>query len=100
MTRLNDTDLDSLAIRLPQWVLEKEPFECIRLDWQGRDFQQTFDLMTKIANIAEELNHHPDWCNSYRRLTIRLTTHDVGGLSTLDIQMAERINELLVHIDV
>lgn len=97
MTRLTLTEMDTLSIRLPSWILEKGPQECIRLDWEGKDFEQTFDLMIEISKVARELNHHPDWCNSYRRLTIRLTTHDVGGLSTLDIQMAERINQLLVQ---
>lgn len=98
MTRLTLTEMDNLSIRLPKWILEKEPQECIRLDWEGTDFEQTFDLMIEISKIAIELNHHPDWCNSFRKLSIRLTTHDVGGLSTLDIQMAERINQLLVQI--
>ena len=97
MTRLTSADIETLSDRLPQWTLEKEPQECIRLDWKGTDFDQTFALMIEISKIATELNHHPDWCNSYRNLTIRLTTHDVGGLSTLDIQMAERINQLLVR---
>ena len=51
--------------------------------------------MTDIAELAEELNHHPEWCNVYSRLTIRLTTHDVGGLSELDFTMAERIDQLI-----
>jgi len=97
MTRLTLTEMNSLTTRLPKWILEKEPQECIRLDWEGTDFEQTFDLMIEISKIAIELNHHPDWCNSFRKLSIRLTTHDVGGLSTLDIQMAERINQILVQ---
>ena len=50
--------------------------------------------MTQVALLAESMNHHPNWSNVYGQVTIRLTTHDLSGLSTLDIALAEAIDRL------
>jgi len=52
------------------------------------DFKQAFSFMTSIAMKAEQINHHPEWENVYNKVTITLTTHDVGGVSKLDHEMA------------
>ena len=52
------------------------------------DFKQAFSFMTSIAMKAEQINHHPEWENIYNKVTITLTTHDVGGISKLDYDMA------------
>ena len=52
------------------------------------DFKQAFSFMTSIAMKAEQINHHPEWENVYNKVTITLTTHDVGGISELDYKMA------------
>ena len=52
------------------------------------DFKQAFSFMTSIAMKAEQINHHPEWENVYNKVTITLTTHDVGGISKLDYKMA------------
>ena len=51
--------------------------------------------MTKVAVIAEEMNHHPEWLNVYNRVSIELTTHDAKGISNKDFQLALNINSLL-----
>ena len=51
--------------------------------------------MTQVALLAETRNHHPDWSNVYNRVTIELTTHDLGGLSSLDVDLAAAIDALL-----
>ena len=96
--RLNLEEIYLAKDRVPEWTVETNPREALYLEWRGRDFRETFSLMTKIAEVAEELNHHPEWFNVYSRLTIRLTTHDVGGLSELDFTMAQRIDLLIQHI--
>jgi 4a-hydroxytetrahydrobiopterin dehydratase len=53
------------------------------------DFTAAFAFMTDLAAVAERLNHHPDWSNSYNRVTISLNTHDIGGLSKKDFDFAE-----------
>lgn len=57
-------------------------------------FSEAFAFMTRVAGIAEEMNHHPDWRNVYNRVEIELTTHDLGGLSPLDVELAHRIEQL------
>jgi 4a-hydroxytetrahydrobiopterin dehydratase len=52
------------------------------------DFKQAFSFMTSIAMKAEQINHHPEWENVYNKVKITLTTHDVGGVSKLDYEMA------------
>ena len=52
------------------------------------DFKQAFSFMTSIAMKAEQINHHPEWENVYNKVKITLTTHDVGGVSKLDCEMA------------
>ena len=52
------------------------------------DFKQAFSFMTSIAMKAEQMNHHPEWENVYNKVIITLTTHDVGGVSKLDYDMA------------
>ena len=50
--------------------------------------------MTKVALWAEKINHHPEWLNIYKTVDVTLTTHDIGGLSELDISLANRMDEL------
>jgi 4a-hydroxytetrahydrobiopterin dehydratase len=59
------------------------------------DFSEAFAFMTRVALLAEKLDHHPDWSNAWNRVTIDLTSHDVGELTRRDVRMAEAINELL-----
>lgn len=59
-----------------------------------RDFTEAFGFMTRAALWAEKLNHHPDWSNIYKTVTVTLTTHDTGGLSDLDLRLAAKMDEL------
>lgn len=59
------------------------------------DFNQAFGFMTRVALSAEAINHHPEWSNVWNRVDIWLTTHDAGGLSSLDFELAGRIDGLL-----
>jgi 4a-hydroxytetrahydrobiopterin dehydratase len=59
-----------------------------------KDFVDAFAFMNKIAIIAEEMGHHPELFNVYNRVVIDLTTHDTGGISMLDIELAKKINSL------
>ena len=59
------------------------------------DFSEAFGFMARVALLAEKLNHHPDWSNSWNRVVIDLTSHDVGGLTRRDVRLAEAINACL-----
>ena len=56
------------------------------------DFRDAFAFMTHVAFDAEELNHHPNWSNVWNRVTIDLSTHDAGGITDLDLELARRIS--------
>ena len=59
------------------------------------DFSEAFAFMTRVALLAEKRNHHPDWSNSWNRVSISLSTHDAGGVVTEgDVALAEAINQL------
>jgi 4a-hydroxytetrahydrobiopterin dehydratase len=58
------------------------------------DFAAAFAFMTRVAAVAEELDHHPDWSNSWNRVVIDLVTHSAGGITDKDRELARRITEL------
>lgn len=58
------------------------------------DFIAAFGWMTRVALYAEKWNHHPEWANVYKTVTVTLTTHDVGGLSALDAKLARKMDAL------
>lgn len=55
------------------------------------DFVEAFGFMTKVALVAEAMDHHPEWCNVYKTVTVDLVTHEVGGLTALDFDLAKRM---------
>ncbi|HET8709525.1 MAG TPA: 4a-hydroxytetrahydrobiopterin dehydratase [Candidatus Saccharimonadales bacterium] len=57
-------------------------------DYVFQDFRAAMSFMNKVAETAEQLNHHPDWSNSYNKVTLRLTSHDSGGLTDQDFVLA------------
>ena len=68
--------------------------DAIAKTYTFRNFVEAFGWMTRAALIAEKMNHHPEWSNVYNKVTVRLTTHDSGGITELDISLATRINAL------
>lgn len=62
--------------------------------FEFEDFVTAFGFMTRVALLAEKMDHHPDWSNSYNKVTIELITHSAGGITPLDLDMAERIDAL------
>ncbi len=90
--RLNGSQRSDLASTHPNWSVDNEK---LRRDFQFRDFVEAFGFMSQVALLAEARNHHPNWSNVYNRVTIELTTHDLGGLSTLDTELAIAIDRLL-----
>jgi 4a-hydroxytetrahydrobiopterin dehydratase len=59
------------------------------------NFVEAWGFMSKVALLAETMNHHPEWSNVYGQVEIALTTHDAGGISSRDFELATRINALL-----
>lgn len=70
-----------------------ETDEYMQREFEFADFREAFAFMTRIAFLAEELNHHPEWSNVYNRVTITLTTHDEGNTVTeLDRKFANAVD--------
>jgi 4a-hydroxytetrahydrobiopterin dehydratase len=68
--------------------------DAIRKVWRFRDFSEAWGFMSRAALVAETMNHHPEWSNVYRTVDVTLTTHDAGGLSARDLEMADRLDAL------
>ena len=75
------------------WSLEADR-DAITKNYKFKNFIEAFGWMTQAAMWAETLNHHPEWCNVYNRVTVTLTTHDADGLTDLDIALASRMDRL------
>jgi 4a-hydroxytetrahydrobiopterin dehydratase len=84
---------DALA-GLPEWHLRGDKLAIVR-QFKFADFSEAFAFMTHVALIAEKADHHPEWSNVYNRVEITLTTHDAGGLSQGDVDMAGAIDALV-----
>ena len=82
---------EDLRNTLTHWELSDDR---LRRQWQFKDFSEAFAFMTRVAMLAETKQHHPNWSNVYNRVTIELTTHDLGGLSNLDAELAQSIDAL------
>ena len=73
--------------KLDSWLLAEDG-NSISRKYRFADFMTAFAFMTRIADVAEEMDHHPDWFNVYNRVDVKLSTHDVNGLTELDFQLA------------
>jgi 4a-hydroxytetrahydrobiopterin dehydratase len=79
--------------RLKDWS-EVKGRDAISKKFVFADFSEAFGFMTRAALVAEKMNHHPEWFNVYKTVEVTLSTHDAGGLTERDIQLAEAMNKL------
>jgi len=93
VTKLSASDRAAMLNSLPGWEHEND-HDAIRKEFVFGDFVEAFAFMTRVALVAERMDHHPEWSNVYNRVTILLTTHDAAGLSERDIALASRIEEM------
>jgi 4a-hydroxytetrahydrobiopterin dehydratase len=91
-TVLSERELQDALAGLPGWSVTSGE---LRREFVFGDFSEAFAFMTRIAMAAETLNHHPDWSNSYNRVTINLSTHSAGGITELDVALAKKANMTL-----
>jgi len=90
--KLSDTEIERALADVPGWRLSEGR---LRREFQFADFREAFSFMTRAASVAEAMHHHPDWRNVYNRLTVELHTHDRGGVTEFDLELARRMNALL-----
>ncbi len=88
---LDENDRNTGLAELPEWQYDNEA-KGIRRSIRFSDFVHAFGFMTRVAILAEKADHHPEWFNVYNRVDILLTTHDAGGLSMRDIDLAKKID--------
>ena len=93
VARLTSEERDSWLDSLPEWSLARDG-DAIARTLTFKDFSEAFAFMTRVAILAEQSDHHPEWFNVYNRVEITLTTHDANGLSQRDVTMASRIDQL------
>lgn len=89
--KLSEADVTGRLPEIPGWELSDGK---LQRTLTFNTFVQAFGFMTSVALLAEAMDHHPDWSNVYNRVTIGLNTHDVGGISDLDFELAKKINDL------
>ena len=82
---------------IPLWQLDTSG-KTIARELTFRDFEQAFAFMTLVAQCAEEMNHPPDWSNSWNRVMVELSTHSAGGLTELDIDLALAIDRIASQV--
>jgi 4a-hydroxytetrahydrobiopterin dehydratase len=92
--KLSESERDAALAKLSGWTLRADGL-AIERAFKFADFSEAFGFMTRVALLAEQADHHPEWSNVYNRVEITLTTHDASGLSQRDVAMATEIDGLL-----
>ena len=91
--KLSNAERADLLADLPAWK-SAENRDAITRSFRFKDFSEAFGFMSRVALLAEKADHHPEWSNVWNSVDILLTTHDAGGLSMRDIEMAKAIDAL------
>lgn len=91
--RLTDDERKTALGSLPGWSLVDRR-DAISRSYKFRDFSEAFGFMARCALVAERLNHHPEWFNVWSRVDVTLSTHDAGGLTALDIDLARAMDDI------
>lgn len=93
---ISDDDVAAALADLPDWQRDGD---AIVAQFRFADFARAFGFMAAAAVEAQAMNHHPEWSNVYNRVEVRLTTHDAGGLTRNDLELAARMSELTLPTD-
>ena len=90
--KLTAEELNGAIAELEGWS-EADGRDAIQKTFKFKDFNQAFAFMTKVARKAEDMDHHPEWFNVYATVEVTLATHDAGGVTELDIELARFMDE-------
>ncbi len=91
ITRLSDAEIEAGLATLDGWAVAGGK---LHRAFEFADFVEAFGFMASCALVAEQRNHHPEWANVYNKVVVDLTTHDAGGVSQLDLDLAATMNKL------
>ncbi len=89
--KLNDSEIESALAELPGWTLAEGK---LHREYRFADFIHAFGFMATAAIAIEACGHHPEWFNVYNQVRIDLTTHDAGGITTSDTEMAGKLEAI------
>ena len=92
MMKLSETEITEELKKLEGWAIKDNK---LHKEFQFDSFNQAVGFMTRAAMEIEKMNHHPEWFNVYNRITVDLTTHDAGGITNNDINLARILNSLV-----
>ena len=87
----SDDDIARFLAANPQWSLQQHK---LHREYSFPDFARAFAFMTRVAEVAEQMNHHPEWFNVYNRVVVDLVTHDVRAISARDFELAVAMDKL------
>ena len=92
LSLIDENDLNYFIEKNPSWIIY---YKSIKKEFKFDNFIDAFGFMSKVALISEKMDHHPNWQNTYNKVTIELTTHDKGGITQNDIKLAKSIDNLI-----
>jgi 4a-hydroxytetrahydrobiopterin dehydratase len=93
MTRPQKIGAEAALARLSGWSKVEGGRDAITKSFRFKDFNQAFGFMTRVALLADKLDHHPEWFNVYNRVEVTLATHDADGVTELDVTLASFMDE-------
>lgn len=92
--KLAPAQREAALLKLNGWIYDPAA-DAISHDFRFKNFSDAFSFMTRVALAAEKMGHHPEWSNTYNKVRITLTTHDAGGLTEKDTELASKIDRLM-----
>ncbi len=91
--KFSEDEISNALAGLPGWS-KSEGRDAIYKKFEFRNFVEAFGFMTQVALVAEKMDHHPEWLNVYRSVDVTLATHDAGGVTELDIELAGAMDKI------
>lgn len=91
--KLDETARKALPAQLPDWR-PVDGRDALQKTFKFKDFNAAFGFMTRVALVAEQMNHHPEWTNVWNKVDVTLSTHDAGGLTELDLKLAAAMDRI------
>ena len=88
MTRPQKIGAEAALAKLAGWAKVEDDRDAITRTYKFKDFNEAFGFMTRVALMADKLDHHPEWFNVYNRVEVTLATHDADGVTALDVELA------------
>jgi 4a-hydroxytetrahydrobiopterin dehydratase len=92
MEKSTAAEIQAALQKLPGWEFEEDG---LVKSFQFKDFKQAWAFMEKVAKAADAMDHHPEWTNVYNQVLIRLSTHDAGGVTAKDFELARQVEAAL-----